>query len=359
MTAVKFWTNVQAKDPLETVQVAQRFERDGWDGAVFYDSQCLFPEVWAVLAICAQATKKITLATGVTNPITRHPSVTAAAAATIQAISGGRFVLGLGRGDSALAYVGAAPMVMGKFEPYMAMLQSYLRGDLVPLADAGALIQGADRTFEKVAIHEPPEGSSLTWLKGLDAPKVPLEAMVTGPKAIEAAARVADAVVFGLAAERNRIAWGIDIARRATEAAGKNPATIAMGAYVPVVVHPEVSVARELARPLVASMARFSVMNRQVVGPTQGNQQEMLDKIANVYDMRAHGRGGVQGEVLDGDFIDQFGIVGPPDHCVRRFRELIDLGIARFTITLPQGENPDLERAYELLCTDVLPRLRA
>ena len=39
----------------------------------------------------------------VTNPVTREPAVTASAHATLQDISGGRMVMGMGRGDSARA----------------------------------------------------------------------------------------------------------------------------------------------------------------------------------------------------------------------------------------------------------------
>ena len=358
MAKPQFWTSIQAKDPFAGAAHAAQLERDGWDGAVLYDSQCLFPEVWSYLTLCAQATKTITLATGVTNPITRHPSVTACAAATVQLISGGRFVLGVGRGDSALAFIGAAPMVMNQFEPYLAMLQTYLRGDMVPLEEAGALVLGAEKNFDKVAIHDSPPGSSLTWLENAPMAKVPLEAMVTGPKAIQAAARVADVVVFGLAGEVNRIRWGVEVAREAAKAIGRDPSALRMGAYVPVFPHPDVTVARTMVRGLVASMARFSVMNKAVVGPTEAKQHEALTKIAQVYDMNKHGRGGAQGEIIDDEFIDQFAVVGPPDHCVARLREIAALGIGRFTLGLPQSPGADLDTAYRLLCKEVLPALR-
>lgn len=359
MATPKFWTAINDKDPRAVASRAAQFERDGWDGAVLVDSQCLFPEVWCLLAVCAQATKTISLSVGVTNPITRHPSVTASAAATVQMLSGGRFVLGVGRGDSALAYIGAAPMIMGRFESSLEMLQRYLRGEMVSLEEAGALVHGAERSFEKVALHDAPSGSSITWLEKFDVPKVPLEAMVTGPKAIQAAARVADSVVFLVGAEADRVRWAIETAREAAQAAGRDRAALEMGAYVCVVPHSDVNVAREMARGYAASMARFSIMNKTVVGPTHGKQREILEKIAQVYDMNAHGRGGAQGEVVDAEFIDQFTIAGPPEKCIARLKELIDVGVDRFTMPLPQIESPDMDEAYRLLCTEVLPALRA
>jgi 5,10-methylenetetrahydromethanopterin reductase len=50
------------------------------------------------MAIAAHVTDRIQLGTGVTNPYTRHPAVAAGAVASIQGESGGRAVLGIGRG---------------------------------------------------------------------------------------------------------------------------------------------------------------------------------------------------------------------------------------------------------------------
>ncbi len=53
--------------------------------------------MFAELGVLTRATSRLGLGTGVTNPLTRHPAVTAAAIATVQLESGGRAVLGLGR----------------------------------------------------------------------------------------------------------------------------------------------------------------------------------------------------------------------------------------------------------------------
>ena len=52
----------------------------------------------------------------VTNPVTREPAVTASAHATLQDISGGRMVMGIGRGDSAVRVMGRKPTPIAMFE---------------------------------------------------------------------------------------------------------------------------------------------------------------------------------------------------------------------------------------------------
>ena len=102
--------------PGVAVRMAQRAEADGFDGWFVVDSQNLAGDCYVALAQAAAATERILLGTGVTNPYTRHPAVTASAIASVHAASGGRAVLGIGRGDSALAHLGLAPAPVVVFE---------------------------------------------------------------------------------------------------------------------------------------------------------------------------------------------------------------------------------------------------
>jgi alkanesulfonate monooxygenase SsuD/methylene tetrahydromethanopterin reductase-like flavin-dependent oxidoreductase (luciferase family) len=98
------------------VELARRVEAWGFDGLLVADSQNLNADVWIELGLIAAATERIWLGPGVTNPATRHPAVTASAAATLQLESGGRAVLGLGRGDSALTQIGRRPVPVAELE---------------------------------------------------------------------------------------------------------------------------------------------------------------------------------------------------------------------------------------------------
>jgi 5,10-methylenetetrahydromethanopterin reductase len=226
-----------AAPPRRAADLARTFEGLGFSTLLFPDSQNLAPEVWQQLALAAQATTRIRLGPGVTNPVTRDPAVTASAAATLQIESRGRAVLGLGRGDSAVQRIGKATMRLADFERYVVMLQGYLGGGEV-MRDGFP--------------------SRLEWLRTADVAKVPLEIAATGPKVIALAARHAERIGFAVGADPGHLGWALETARAAARAAGRDPASIRYGAFVNCVVHPDPAVARAAMRGTVATFARFS-----------------------------------------------------------------------------------------------------
>src|SRR5436189_3556462 len=119
--------------PHRVAELAARVEAWGFAGLLVADSQNLNADVWVELALAGAATERIALGPGVTNPVTRHPAVTASAALTLQQETDGRAVLGLGRGDSALAQIGRAPVPARELEEALVALQGYLRGEEVML----------------------------------------------------------------------------------------------------------------------------------------------------------------------------------------------------------------------------------
>ncbi len=97
-----------------------------------------------MFAAVAGATEQIQLATGVTNVHTRHPAALATAAATVNEISGGRFVLGTGRGDTALFHLGLPPMPVAEFFERTTRLQTYLSGGTIDIDGRDSRIRWLD-----------------------------------------------------------------------------------------------------------------------------------------------------------------------------------------------------------------------
>ena len=138
---VEVWTHGVAS-PRGIKRIATDLEDNGWDGLCVVDSQNLSGDAYVSLAIAATVTKQIGLGTAVTNSVTRMAAATAAGIASVDRVSGGRAILGIGRGDSALAHLGLAPARLKQFETYVSHLQTYLRGDAVPFDEIESAVCG-------------------------------------------------------------------------------------------------------------------------------------------------------------------------------------------------------------------------
>ncbi|HLY82939.1 MAG TPA: LLM class flavin-dependent oxidoreductase, partial [Acidimicrobiales bacterium] len=284
---------------------------------------------------------------------------TAAAIATVQGESSGRAVLGIGRGDSALAHLGLSPAPVVVFARYVDRVQRYLRGDSVGF-DVEADGAGQVGSSDALGMAGGPGASRLEWLPA-GLPKVPVDVYATGPRVIAVAARLADRVTFAIGSDATRVRWAAEVARAARIDAGLDPNGQPMGVFVPVVVHPDRAKARALAAGGVASFARFSVMHGSVMGPVDDAQRPALEAIHAAYDMTNHfAHGSSQSAAVTDEIIDSFGIAGPPSYCIERLAELAEVGVSRIVIQagIAGPYSDEMRTSRRLLVDEVLPALR-
>ncbi|MFW0788683.1 LLM class flavin-dependent oxidoreductase [Gordonia sp. CPCC 205333] len=338
---VEYWTSSYALPGVAAVNAAT-LEAEGWSGMGIVDSQCTSGDTFVAATVASVATSVLRLGTSVTNSITRHPATLASAAAALQEESGGRFVLGIGRGDSALAHLGLAPAPVAQFERFLERLQGYLAGDDVPF-DLATDAVGGLRSVESLGLAGAPDASRLRWLeRNATQPKVPVDVAATGPRMIKIAARLGDAITLGVGVDDDRVAWAIDLARQTREAAGLDPDTLGIGAYVPLMIDDDRVAAREALRGHVGSYARFSVMQNGTAGPIARSQSASLAAVKQSYDMRAHFKhGSPQSQAVTTEVFDAFSIAGPSDYCLDRLGKLYEMGIRRFQLMGPGAGAPD------------------
>ncbi len=321
--------------------IARRLEALGFASVLFTDSQNLCPEVWSQLALAARASERLRLGPGVTNSVTRDSALTACAAVTLQAQSGGRALLCVGRGDSAVQRIGRREQPVAEFAAYLEQVQAYLRGE---------------------AVDRDGFASRLEFLPLLgDLAKVPLEVMATGPKVIALSARVADRVCFAVGADPAFLRGRIAAARAAAAAAGRDPATLRLGAMVNVVVSDDLPAARDAARGGAATFARFSSFRGNDLSLLPAPMREAVAWVGEHYDMRVHTRADaphVRG--ISDAFVDWFAAVGPIGRVRERIRALAELGLD-FVHVVPgsTGADPKLVGAsLEAIAKEIVPAFR-
>jgi 5,10-methylenetetrahydromethanopterin reductase len=319
---------------------AQRAEASGWDGIGLTDSQNLVGDPFIAMTLGARATERLRFMTSVTNPATRHPAALATAIATVQAESGGRAILGIGRGDTALFHLGRKPMPVADFTARIEELHTYLNGGTVD-----------QRGFP----------SRLRWLDRVQQPPVPIDIAASGPKVIAFAARTVERVTLAVGADPQRVAWALDLARTAMRDVGRSPEEVSFGVYVNVGCHPDAATARGLIRGSIAAFAHFSAMPGSTGAGLDERDREQVAEVGRRYDSNLHlSNAADHASVLDDDFVDRFAVVGPPDTCADRLLELAALGLERFVITGASLDADPAEArvASRLTRDELLPALR-
>lgn len=245
-------------------------------------------------------------------------------------------MLGLGRGDSSLSYLGQQPASPAAFETYVAAVRGYLHGDAVA-------IDGFDSHNE--------------WIAASGLAPVPIEIAATGPKVIGIAARHADRVTFSVGADADRISSSVELANAASIEAGR-PA-LSLGAYVNVAAGSDTGVARELVRGGAAAMAHFSGMRG---APTADlADREVFEQLGADYEPASHAKAGASHSLaLADEFVDRFAVAGTPDYCVERLGELVDAGIDRLVLmTGSRDADPAaFLQSMKLLATEVVPAVQ-
>lgn len=312
-------------------------EASGADLVAVGDTQSLFREVYASLAVVAAHTSSCLIGPMVTNPVTRHPAVTASAIAAIDELSGGRAVLGIGTGGSAVWALEERPATLADFRDYLTTLRD--------LFDSGVATHGARRM----------------QVQGLERP-VPIVVTAEGPRTLQLAGALADGVVLHTGTSPQAVEWCRTQITRGAEAAGRDPAQIELWMMLKAAVDEDVESALEDAKVGLAGSARHAL---QVSPAEKGVPEDLLEPVRQLvdrYDPTSHAKAvSRNAELVDelglAPFLaEQFGLIGPPHQCADRLRALEALGIQGVVVP---AITADPLRQIERLGREVMPLVNA
>jgi probable F420-dependent oxidoreductase len=307
---------------LELIQLA---EEQGFDYGWTYDSHVLWHESTPLLTLAAERTKTMKLGHFVTNPGTREPTVLASMYATLHVISGGRMVMGIGRGDSARRVIGLKPVKVAEFEESCRMIKDFINGRKV---------EWNGKELE------------LTW--ALKEPQIPLYIAGYGPKALAVAGRVSDGVIIQLA-DPVIIEWIMATARKAAEEAGRDPDALECIVGAPSHVTDDIADAREQVRwfPAMVSNHVMDLIERYGWDSEIPNELTDYVKARKFYDYKDHSRVGAKhGEFVSDEICDRFCVIGSAEQCTAKLRELEQVGVDQFNIYLMTHGQEETLAAY-------------
>jgi probable F420-dependent oxidoreductase len=317
---VSFMADPPARDVVARTALAESL---GFAYAWLWDSHVLWQDPYPVLALCAAATSRIHLGTCVTNPVTRDPSVTASAMATLQEISKGRMELGIGRGDSAQRVLGRKPVSI-----------EHLERACVAIRDLAA---GREVDVDGTPVRIP-------WTDGHE---LPIWVAAYGPKALRLAGRVADGVILQLA-DPYVIEWSLKYLEEGAAAAGRALSDITIMSAAPAYVTDDLAHARDQVRwfPALVSNHVVDLVQRY---PGAALPHELTDFIERRrgYDYSHHGRSGSSNaEFVTDEVVDRFCVIGSAEACVAKLEALAALGVRQFNIYSMVDDPDGVLRAF-------------
>ena len=159
-------------------KIFTELEELGYDHGWAPDSQMIWSDCYATLALAAHHTSRIRLGTGVAIAGTRAAPVTAHSIATINKLAPGRTFLGIGTGHTAMRIMGARPVKAKAFRDYLRVVRGLLDGEEVEHEWVGERkpIRFLDRELECINVED----------------RVDIYVAANGPKALKAAGAYGD-----------------------------------------------------------------------------------------------------------------------------------------------------------------------
>lgn len=178
-------------------------------GSAFLSERLNVKEAFTVTGAMAAASTEIGIATGVTNFNTRNPLITAAHAATMQSLTGGRYTLGIGRGIAVvLGGMGLEPATTAQLEDFARLIRRLVTGRTVHNHD------GPAGNWPHLRITPEPEHD------------VPLLMTAFGPRSLRLAARAFDAVILHTFFSDETTRRCVDTVREECQRIGRDPRAV-------------------------------------------------------------------------------------------------------------------------------------
>ena len=317
--------------PEYTARMARLGEDLGFDLVGIADTPGNALDPWVAMTLAAAATSHVPLATCVTNLVTRHPSITASAAASVDVAAGGRTILGIGAGHSGVTNVGGSPTRAAELREGIAFLK--------------AALSGAPATWRGATTH-------LGWVKR----PVPVYAAASGPAALRAVGAGADGAFdnYGLgAAEVSRVRG---LLTEGARSAGRPADDVDVWSIACLDVAEQRAAALEKLGNILGFVAAY------ILGPDpegRGVPVELLPAVRalrTTYTTRQRDMDpGLTRRLGLFDYLRaRLAIAGTPNDCIAQVRAAEAAGVTQLMFTVSLAADP--VHAVELFGRTVLPR---
>src|SRR5262245_38494020 len=326
--------------PGRLADLAVLAEGTGYD-ALWLADERFFREVYACLTLCALHTRRLRLGPCVTDPYSRHPALTAMAIATLDEMSHGRALLGIGAGVSGFRELGVdASRSAVAIREAVELIRALLAGQTVT-------VKGREVSFTDGRLD-------------FAAPRADLPIFVASQRAAgcRVAGRVSDGVIMQGALAEPLVRFLRETVHGAAREAGRDPARVELVARLNVCVHDDRRAARDVMRPtIVRSLSAqrpdfFTFATAGLTLPAALREQVLaLPYTHDPAPLRA------LAPLVPDEFVDACTLTGPPEAIAPELVRLARRGIAEVVI-YPLSVDGRVETTIERFQGEVMPLVR-
>lgn len=293
----------------ELGEFAAQVEKAGFDTLYVPDSQTLWRDSFLTLYTAALRTSQLQLATAVSNVVTRHPSVVAGLTRSIDEVAPGRFVLGLGVGNSSVEPIGIRPSKGAELREGVDQIRRLVRGEDVAYGDAVARLRDPR-----------PAG-------------VPIHVAATGPRNLRLAGEIADGVILLSGVAAGPLERAVAAVREGAEAAGRRFEDLEITVSAHSLVTDDIERDARIMKPIAAAIAQMGGAQALAAAGIEvsvpAHVPEVVPDLVHAEDWD-HAVEVCSRWISDDDavaFARAFGLFGTPEEIVERIRATQALGV--------------------------------
>lgn len=311
---------------VDAIRHAQLAESTGFDSIWHAEHYGAGRDPMTTLAALAASTRRIRLATGVVNPYTRHPAILAFALGTLDELSRGRVIFGVGTGNfdrlrDRLGVTGNRPLT--HVEETVTIVRRLLTGR--PLSFTGKVFHVANLTLGFDPIRA----------------ELPVYVGAVREQMLRLAARVADGILLSTASSPAYVAYAVGILKRETERVGRDLAEIDVACNVLCCVSEDREHARAAVKPRIMHFLARPTRGEYIMDMA-GLDRESLTPIRRA--LQTGDRAGAR-LYVDDEMVDHLSITGTPDECLRGLRRFREAGVTLPIVRPVDGNYPQTIRA--------------
>ena len=300
-----------------------RVAEDAGVDSLWVTERYFHEETFSLLGHLAASTSRMMLGVGVVNPFTRHPALLAMGAATIDRLSGGRMILGLGRSDRELIRdrLGIPyGRSLSELRDAVTAVRALLSGEAIEL----------DGGIAPIRLSVPPVQHS---------PRIYLAAI--GPRALRLAGAVADGVILNAYSPVGYVEWAVGEVREAAQQAGRDPGALEITCMVVVRLTDDADPLMPGLRRRIARLLAEPGMGALLLGRA-GLDVGLVESVAA---RELRGDSDSAAALIPDDLVRSLYVIGDADECAGRLQQYRRAGAT--PLLLPRLE--DVMRVAEEL----------